>query len=418
MMINKEFLKTLTILYVEDDEEIREEYLNSLNNLFKEVITAHDGQDAYNKITAMHDNKEPLDVIISDINMPEISGMELLTKVKEINKNIPFILTTAHQDTNILLQALKEGVSDYFIKPVNFEELLIKIQKLCEEKEKEKEINSYEKEIKEYLEVINKVALVYIFDAEGKLIYVNDFLKELIKCHEDELLDQNYAVIFHPDMSKNIITKQWEVLQEAKKWQGKIKYITKSSAIFYTNATIMPVKNKANDEITKYISVNFLTTKEENERREYKRKVLYNLQETKRVYKVAQEKINYLMQILEQFQGYDEKQNELNKIKKINHDYYKEIQQLEQKISNIRTRFEQLTYGVNSKISKISIATSEMKSYEEKASKKIIRVTDEIKLREQFIVRIKSEIEIKAKKIEDLEDVMKHRQNQIEEKKS
>lgn len=413
--VDIEFLKTLTILFVDDDESIREEYLSIFNDTFKKVHVAIDGKDALDLFSDLKQKREDIDLIISDINMPNLNGIDFLTSIKEQDNTIPFIIITAHPNDNFLLEALKIGVSDYFMKPIDMDELLSKIQKVCQEKEKENELLSYEKEMKDYLEIINKVAVVYIFDKDGCLIYVNDFLKELIKCHEDELLEQYYTVMYHPEMSKGMLDAQWKSLQEGKKWQGKVKYITKNSSVFYTNSSIIPVKNKENGEINKFISVNFLTTKEENERREYKKKVLYNLQETKRVYKVAQEKINYLEGVLQHFKGYEKKEEFLNNLKKKNHEQYQELQKDERKIVGIRKRLEQLTFGVNSQINKIATATAEMKNFEEKASKKITKTQEEIKIREQFIIKIKEEIEEKSKKVKDLQDVKKHRQDQLVE---
>lgn len=407
-MLNKEFLKNTTILYVEDDSTIREEFTSIISKILKKVIIAKDGLDGFEKYI---EHQDEIDLVISDINMPHMSGVELLTKIKEKNNNLPFIFTTAYTDSEYLINAIQHKVSDYFIKPADISELLARIEEICKTKEKTNKVQQIESKTHEYLDIINQVAIVYIFDDQGKLVYVNEFLEELTKCTREELVENNFKSIYHPDMAKNIIDLQWEELQKDKIWKGKIKYIAKDSSVFYTNATILPSDYNG---VRKFISINFLTTKEENERREYKKKVLYNLQETKKIFRVAQEKINVLTKTLEHFTGYEKKAIKLQDLKVKNNENFKKIQDDEQIIKNIKTKLDQLTYGVNSKIQKVAIATSEMKDVEEKSSKKIDKTIQEIKIREQFIQKITEEIDEKSTTIEDLKDVLEHRNEQLE----
>lgn len=412
-MLNEDFFKTLTILYVENDENVRKEFSQILEKLFKKVFIAQDGDEAYDIFTDSKENDEYIDIIISESAMPNLSGIDLLKKIREVDKNLPFIFFTEDGDVDLLLTSLRQDVTGHFIKPLDFDAVLKKVQEVCIVKKQEDEIATYQSEVEEYLTIINKVAIVFIFDNDGNIIYINEFLRELIKCKDEEIIGQNYTIIYHHEMAKSIISKQWEGLQNGEKWQGKVKYLTRDSSVFYTNSTIIPVYNKETNKIYKHISVNFLTTKEESERREYKKKVLYNLQETKRVYRVAQQKIDELNQRLEKYKGFEKVEAYLENQKKTNQEQYAELQGLENRVKSGKRRFEQLTYGVNDKINKISIMTADMKDFELKASKKILKVADEIKVRESYIHRIKAEIEEKAVKIKDLEDVVKHRTEQL-----
>ena len=370
---------------------------------------------SFDKLTSS-DNE--IDIIVSEANISECSGLSLLTHVRNNNKNIPFIFFTDHADIDVLLTSLRQDVTAYFMKPLKINEILEKIEEVCKVKRRDDEIEAEQNEVEEYLRIVNKVAIVFIFDMDGNIVYVNDFLKNVINCKDEEILGHNYQAIYHHEMPKKILQQQWESINNGNKWEGKMKYLTKNSSIFYTNATILPVFSKdEKKEIRKFISVNFLTTKEENERREYRKKVLYNLQETKRVYQVAQQKIEELNQHLNKYKGYDKVEEYLNKLHKENKDKYGELQSLENRMKASKKRFEQLTFGVNDKINKISIMTADMRDIEFKASKKIDKVIEEIKIRESYIHRIKEEIEEKAAKIKDLEDVVKHRTEQLVEKK-
>ena len=312
MKLNEELFKKLNVLYVENDEKIKENFSHTLNRLFNKVFLCSDGLDALEKFTQQNNTSEKIDVILSEYTIPSLNGLELLFKIREINKNVPFIFITQETDVDLLLNSLRYDVTDYFFKPINENEILKKIEEACVARQYEDEILNYQNEIEDYFELINKVAILYIFDTNKKMIYVNDFFIELSKYDKDDILGQDYRSFFHYEMPKPIIEEQSLILENGKKWQGKIKYLTSIDSLFYTNCTIIPVFDK-DKNITKYISVNFLTTREENEKREFKKKVLFDLQETKRVYSVAQRKINELDNILLSCSDYDEIKETLQK---------------------------------------------------------------------------------------------------------
>lgn len=416
-MLNENFFKTLTILYVENDAEIKTKFSTILNKLFKKVFIADDAQEAQTIFEENNKNNIIIDVIISESQFETFTGLDLLKEIRKTDKNLPFIFFTESNDIDLLLESLRQDVTAYFMKPLDFDEVLKKVQEVCVVKKKEDEILDSQNEVEDYLNIVNKVAVVFIFDTEGNVVYINDFLRELVKCEDEDIMGFNYRIIYHPDMATSILDEQWNVLNSKEKWQGKAKYITKSGAAFFSNSTIIPVLDEETKNIRKFISVNFLTTKEESEKREYKKKVLFNLQETKRVNRVAQQKIDELEQKLEKYKGYENVEEYFNKQKISNLEQYSELQKLENRLKAGRKRFEQLTFGVNEKINKISILTAEMRDTEEKASKKIIKVSDEIKIREAYILKIKEEIKEKSLKIKDLEDVVKHRTEQLVEKK-
>lgn len=417
MKLNEKLFKKLNILYVENDEKIKESFSYTLNKLFNKIFLCSDGLDALDKFTQLNDTSEKIDVILSEYSVSSLNGLELLFKIRDINKNVPFIFITQKTDIDLLLNSLRYNVTDYFFKPINENEILKKIEEACIAGQYEDEILNYQNEIEDYFELINKVAIVYTFNTDKRMIYVNNFFIELSKYDKYDILGQDYRSFFHYEMPKPIIEEQSLILENAKKWQGKIKYLTSIDSIFYTNCTIIPIFDE-NKEIKKYASVNFLTTKEENEKREFKKRVHFDLQETKRIYNVAQRKIDELTNILFSCTDYDEFKESLKKERNQNQEYFFKLEELEKKVKNIKDKYELLTVGINKKISQISLMINEMKSVEEKTNKKIITVTEDIKAKDFLITRIEKEISIKGSKISDLEDVLEYRKTQIKEKKA
>ena len=131
---NKEFFKDLSILYVEDDEILNSKLKNIFEVLFNNVISCTNGIDGLNSFISSIEKNNKIDIIISDINMPQMDGIELLQKIREYDKDIPFIFTTAHSDSKYTLESIKYGISNYIVKPINVQELIQNIKKVCQER--------------------------------------------------------------------------------------------------------------------------------------------------------------------------------------------------------------------------------------------------------------------------------------------
>lgn len=116
-MLQIDNYKNLTILYVEDETFIRTNVETCLKYFFN-VISAKDGKEGLEKFQTEH-----IDLIITDINMPYIDGIEMLNKMKAINPNIPSIITSAY-DKDCMNKALELGVSQYIPKPFDVKDLL------------------------------------------------------------------------------------------------------------------------------------------------------------------------------------------------------------------------------------------------------------------------------------------------------
>lgn len=100
-----------------------------------EIISADNGENAVEKL------KEEPDLIIMDLKMPKMNGLEALKKIKELNPKIPVIMITAHGTTDTAVEAMKIGALDYISKPFDIEELRVIIKKALEYKSLNDEIN-------------------------------------------------------------------------------------------------------------------------------------------------------------------------------------------------------------------------------------------------------------------------------------
>ena len=110
------------ILVVEDEVELNKSVCSFLNQNGYEVTGCLGAEEAYD---ALYENI--FDVIISDIMMPDIDGFEFVKSVREINDNIPILFMTARDDFAAKQRGYKVGVDDYMVKPIDLEELVLRI---------------------------------------------------------------------------------------------------------------------------------------------------------------------------------------------------------------------------------------------------------------------------------------------------
>jgi C4-dicarboxylate-specific signal transduction histidine kinase len=118
----------LKALYVEDEEEIKSVVVTVIGNSFKEFATVSNGQEGLDYFLENND----IDLIITDINMPKMDGLSMCQRIREHDKKIPIIITTAYSDRDFLQKAIEVGVSDFVTKPMNMKVLLKSIKKCVE----------------------------------------------------------------------------------------------------------------------------------------------------------------------------------------------------------------------------------------------------------------------------------------------
>ena len=123
------------LLWVDDEIELLTPYIIFLEKKEYEVHTANNGQDALDMC-----NERAYDLIFLDENMPGLSGLETLSRIKELHPTIPIVMITKSEEENIMDQAIGSKIADYLIKPVNPSQILLTLKKYLHKKEIETEV--------------------------------------------------------------------------------------------------------------------------------------------------------------------------------------------------------------------------------------------------------------------------------------
>lgn len=181
MQINKELLKNITLLYVEDDAMTLEEISYFLEKYVGKLIVAKNGEEGFELF-----KKHNPDMVISDIQMPVLNGLEMSRKILEINPEIPIALTSAYSDSDYLIEAIELGIEKYLLKPLNLTEILTLIQKSLRF-----DFNS--KYYEEYIKFIIDSNNTFMFIVNSnKIEFVNKNLLKLLNENNIEILDDEF----------------------------------------------------------------------------------------------------------------------------------------------------------------------------------------------------------------------------------
>ncbi|EAJ3318134.1 response regulator transcription factor [Campylobacter jejuni] len=180
--------KELIILVVEDEVKARESLINVLSERFSKVIGAQNGDEGLKKF-----KKFKPDLVITDIAMPIMDGLDMAREIKEISDDVPIVVLSAYSEKERLLRSIDIGIDKYLIKPVDIEELFKVLDYLIGEKI---EANMLVKISEEYQFNKTKRTLIY---SGGEIVLTK---KEL--AFISLLLKQPGALVLHEDIKKNV----------------------------------------------------------------------------------------------------------------------------------------------------------------------------------------------------------------------
>ncbi len=126
-----EYTKDLRVLYVEDDDDLRNSTAELFENYFMHVDTAINGIEGLVEYKRYASSEEAYDLIISDINMPGLNGIDMSKEIKKSDPHIQILLITAHNEVEYLQSAIEIGVANFITKPIDMEKLNHAIYQIC-----------------------------------------------------------------------------------------------------------------------------------------------------------------------------------------------------------------------------------------------------------------------------------------------
>ena len=114
----------LTLLYAEDDDIVRMTTMCVLEEFFNDIIVVVDGEEA---LESYYENKNEIDIIITDISMPKLDGINLVKIIRKSDKDTPIIVFSAHNEKDFFNQIEDNYVNGYLFKPIDVDQLIEKL---------------------------------------------------------------------------------------------------------------------------------------------------------------------------------------------------------------------------------------------------------------------------------------------------
>lgn len=141
------------VLVVDDERDIRDFLFKALTRIAGfQVMVAENGEEALKKI-----EKEKFDLVLTDLKMPSVDGLQLITEISRSKPETLTVLMTGHGTIDSAIEAMKQGASDYLTKPLNLDETLLRLKKVLEEKQRFVRLKDYAEQLEKANQELKKI---------------------------------------------------------------------------------------------------------------------------------------------------------------------------------------------------------------------------------------------------------------------
>lgn len=172
--------KSLSLLYVEDNAQARHSTLLILNEFFDNIEIAVDGKDGYEKFKSGN-----FSLIMTDINMPKMSGLEMLKEIRKIDLSIPAIVLSAYNEQNYFTDGIKMGIDGYLLKPIDIEQFVDIMGRVIEHIKLRRENEAYKTKLESMVRTQTKE-----IEAKAKRLYFQALTDQLTGLYNSAMLSQ------------------------------------------------------------------------------------------------------------------------------------------------------------------------------------------------------------------------------------
>jgi len=234
-------LKYVRVLYVEDDATTRDELAQMLAYWVKELHVASDGQAGLALFT-----EKRHDLVVTDIQMPIMNGLLMGAEIRRLSPQQPIIVLSAYNDVEFLFRAIELGISHYITKPVNVEQLLLKMAEIAEAIQAKREKGRNQRLLEQYRHLVDASAIVSKIDSRGRITYVNERFLELSGYDQQTLIGSEIQRLRHPDEPKDLAGAIWRSVLDGNKWAGIVKNRNRSGEMFVVDSSLVPILDEHN----------------------------------------------------------------------------------------------------------------------------------------------------------------------------
>lgn len=256
----------ISLLYVEDDKVTSEQVSRILQRIVTELHVAENGSDGL----AIYRKHHP-DIILTDIMMPVLNGLEMSREIRKLNRESQIIMLTAYSDTEYLLECIALGVNQYVQKPVDCSHLASAIETCSNYVLLKRKIQQQEARIQMLSQAVEQSpAPVMITSLDGTIEYVNAMFSQLSGYSSEDVLGRNprnfKSSLNKPELYQDL----WNTILSGKDWKGEMANISKDGSVYWETVKISALRNSMG------VATGFLKVSQDiTERKHYEENLRY-----------------------------------------------------------------------------------------------------------------------------------------------
>lgn len=247
-----------TLLYVEDDEITRQTVLTLLGRRFPGLAIhgASNGAEG----AELFDSVD-VDLVVTDIKMPVLSGIDMARQLLQQKPSLPVIVTSAHSDLEYLIESIELGISRYVLKPIDSGKLFAAIEACLNSLALQRELQAQQAFVRKLSRAVQQSpSSIVIADRAGVVEYVNPKFEAVTGLDEAEVMGRPLAALLPG--GEGI----WARVAAGGHWHGELEGVGKNGAPYYHSTSVSPVLDEAG-EIGNYVAVQEdITERVKNER--------------------------------------------------------------------------------------------------------------------------------------------------------
>ncbi|MFH1026540.1 MAG: diguanylate cyclase [Pseudomonadota bacterium] len=240
----------ISLLYVEDEQSTREQVSGLLRRIVRTLYVASDGVEGL----ALYRQNMP-DVVLSDIMMPRMDGLEMASQIRMIKPDCHIIVLTAYSDTEYLLECIAIGISQFAQKPVDFAKLSQTIGQCNDLIQMERRVQKQSEMIQLLSQAMEQApAPVVIASLDGSIEYVNAMFCRVTGYEKDEVIGRNPRFLKSEINPPEVYQDLWKTITSGKEWECELANRRKNGQVYWEWVKISPVFDSAGN-IFKYLKV-------------------------------------------------------------------------------------------------------------------------------------------------------------------
>ena len=231
---DKSLVKQLSVLYAEDEQFTREMFAHLARSRFNNVRIAADGAEAF----AMF-REQPCDLLITDLNMPRMDGLELCRRVRELAPELPIIVISANDDAAMMLESINIGINGYLLKPLDTTTFDSVVSRAAAGLLARRQLHQSARFWSQSFDAVPD--MIAVLDTDYRIVSINRTALKVLEKSADQVIGTNYCSLLHADGVKPVLCAAHKLFEDGK-WHACSEPVLMFGKYFHV--TVSPINDE------------------------------------------------------------------------------------------------------------------------------------------------------------------------------